>query len=122
MTWTVQWHKVVFTDEKRFNLDGPDGFNYYFHDLKKDELFLSRRHNRTAGVMIWGAISYYGPIQITIVDKSLTAISYVDILKNARPQINELFGRENWALQQDNAPIHNANLVQKWLHKKKFKF
>ncbi|KAL7724470.1 hypothetical protein ACLKA6_013872 [Drosophila palustris] len=60
MTWTVQsdtrlndWRSVVFTDEKRFNLDGPDGFQYYFHDLRKDELYLSRHHSREGGVMVW---------------------------------------------------------------------
>ena len=37
---------MVFTDEKRFNLYGPDDFQYYLHDLRKHELCLSRHHNR----------------------------------------------------------------------------
>lgn len=52
MSWTCQWHNVVFSDEKKFNLDGPDGYSYYFHDLRKEEIILSRRHSGGGSVMM----------------------------------------------------------------------
>ncbi|KAM8702592.1 hypothetical protein ACLKA7_001928 [Drosophila subpalustris] len=62
MTWKKEWERVVFSDEKKFNLEGPDGYAYYFHDLRKEEHTLDRLHSRAGGVMVWGAITYFGTI------------------------------------------------------------
>jgi hypothetical protein len=29
------WSKVIFPDERKFNLDDPDGFQYYCNDLRR---------------------------------------------------------------------------------------
>jgi len=39
ITWNKEWKTVVFSDEKKFNLDGPDSYNYYFYDIRKEECF-----------------------------------------------------------------------------------
>lgn len=112
MTWNKEWKAVVFSDEKKFNLDGPDGYNYYFHDMRKEECFLSRHHSCTGGVMVWGAISFYGTCELQFVSSKMNANVYKTVLQKAFPQFSEIFGPIQWTYQQDNAPIHIARVIK----------
>lgn len=115
MTWNTEWHTVVFSDEKKFNLDGPDGYNFYYHDMRKEEVILSRRHSRIGGIMVWGAISYYGQIKLQFKTTKLNAEHYKNILERAFPECSNIFRPLRWIFQQDNAPIHNARVVKAWI-------
>ncbi|KAA6401726.1 MAG: hypothetical protein EZS28_002754, partial [Streblomastix strix] len=53
---------IVFTDEKKFRYDGPDGYNFYWQlaeDKKNNEMF-SKDYNMYNGVMVHLAISDAG--------------------------------------------------------------
>ena len=41
MSLTTEWISVIFSVEKRFNLDGADGIQYYWHCLKQKEQYYS---------------------------------------------------------------------------------
>ncbi|GJQ81387.1 hypothetical protein Trydic_g18253 [Trypoxylus dichotomus] len=49
--WSEDRKKVVFTDEKRFSLNRPDGFQHYWDDLRKEPKVMSRRPQGGGGVM-----------------------------------------------------------------------
>lgn len=48
----VKWGRVVFFDEQKFNLDGPDGLQYYLYDLRSDERLVSRRQGGGGPVIV----------------------------------------------------------------------
>lgn len=118
MTWNQQWGNVVFTDEKKFNMDGPDGFQYYFHDLRKEERVLSRNHSRQGGVMVWGGITSLGVLKLSFQSAKMNSDRYIQILESALPEAEQLFGGLSFVYQQDNAPIHTAKKVKQWFSSK----
>ena len=36
MHWKTEWTKTIFSEEIKFNLIGPDGYRYYWHDLRRN--------------------------------------------------------------------------------------
>ena len=46
--------KVVFSDEKKFNLDCPDGFQKHWHAKNFPEENHSTKHRGGRSLMIWG--------------------------------------------------------------------
>lgn len=121
MTWSKEWQYVVFSDEKKFNLEGPDGYCYYYHDLRKEEHLLDRLHSRVGGVMVWGAVSYYGHCELQFLTPKMNAKDYNCVLKTAFPFFRNLFGNLEWHFQHDNAPIHTAHTVKSWIREEKVK-
>ena len=50
--YTRNFLAVIFTDERRFNLERPNGLRHYYHDLRKEQQLLNRRSIGGGGIMI----------------------------------------------------------------------
>ena len=60
--------KVVFSDEEKFNLDSPDGFQKYWHAKIFSEENYSTRHCGGGGsLMIWDAFLFSGKLKLQFV-------------------------------------------------------
>jgi len=54
------WESIIFSDEKKWNLDGPDGFQHYWRDIPKPPRTTKRRQAGGGSVMVWAAFSARG--------------------------------------------------------------
>ena len=50
------WDHVIFNEEDKFNLYGPDGFNYYWHDSWNERRILPLCPIGGRGIMMSAAI------------------------------------------------------------------
>ncbi len=110
MTWERRWRAVVFTDEKKFNLDGPDGFKNYWHVLGSQYEHFSKRQGGGKSVMVWGGFAYGGKLPLRKCVGTMNAVKYQDLLGslNLRDEAPIIAG-EQFIWQQDNAPCHSVS-------------
>jgi transposase len=109
MDWN--WNSTWFTDEKKFNLDGPDCTKFYCHDLRKEPEVASRRQAVGGSVMVWAGFSARGKTSICFVTRILNSQKYQDVLQNHLVPLLQTGDH----LIQDNAPIHVSQSTLDWL-------
>lgn len=107
----LDWWKVIWSDEKKFNLDGPDGINYYWHDLRKEPEYLSKRSFGGRSVMVWGAFQGKQLLDLQFIESTFNSEKYTEML-----QVSLLpFYYKNDVFMHDNASIHASKFTKNWL-------
>lgn len=114
MSWMTEWTSVIFSDEKKFNLDGPDGYQYYWHYLKNAEQFYSTRQMGGGSLMVWLAVGYGGRTSLVFLSGRQKHTDYINVLDSELLPYGSELGGEEWIYQQDGASIHTAKGVKNW--------
>lgn len=114
MQWTTQWNKIIFSDEKKFNLDGPDSMSCYWHDVRSNDVQMSKRNFGGGSVMVWAAFSVTGKAQICFVPPKMNSVMYNEMLEDVLITFMEEKMDDDCVFQQDNAAIHVSRVSLEW--------
>ena len=120
-TWTNEWDRIIFSDEKKFNFDGPDGFAFYWHDLRKEEKIFFTRQAGGGSVMVWGGFCSEYKCPLFTTSQTINATSYTELLSAYMlPTFRQLQHDhdEDCQFMHDHAPPHTANHTVQWLENK----
>lgn len=116
IVWSEEhWRRVVFHDERRFNLDGPDGFSYYFHDLRNYERTLSQRP-RGNSVYIYLMVCVGGAVHLEVSSAKQRPESCIEAIMRERPNIVGKLGSPEFVLQDHNWMSHALPTAQDLLN------
>ena len=76
----MNWDSVIFSDEKKLDLDGPDGYKYYWHDVREPQKIFFIRNIGGGSVMVWAAISSHGSSELVFLEGKQNSLKYVETL------------------------------------------
>jgi len=106
VTWTKdQWEKVIFTDEKKWNLIGNDRYVSAWVD-NRSEYHRDEVQRLRQSVMTWGAISAEKGLVIVRIDERIDGPTYCEMLESCFFDSAEVILPPSFLFQQDNASAH----------------
>ncbi|KAA8491613.1 Transposable element Tc3 transposase [Porphyridium purpureum] len=114
-----EWRDVVFTDEKKWNLDGPDGLKFYWAGLEDEPAVCLSRVYGGQSLMVWGAINGEGKLALLFTKDyysgGQTAAKYVEMLDKSRVIVKAKETLGYFKFMQDGAASHRAKITMDWL-------
>lgn len=116
----ADWNRVLFTDESRFSLRGPDGRGRVWRrpgERYAPCTFSERVSFHGGSVMVWAGISTEARTDLYVIPRgSLTAERYIEeILQDYVVPYAQFIG-PNFILMHDNARPHAARVVRDYLN------
>ena len=112
LRWGEKWQADIFSDEKKFNLDGPDGFLFYWRDLRHEPRSVLRRNFGGSSVLICTAVSQKGKSEIAFLSGRYTSENYRSTLDNFVIPFAARNHKDSFIFTQYNAAIHKSSLLQ----------
>lgn len=117
VTWNAQKRqKAIWTDEKVFNFDEPDGLACYWHNKRIVQKTFLKRHSGGDGggsIMIWRCLSSHGCSENSILDSTLHAHKYCDVFESTLQPLaytKHVTGEQNFSFGRDGTSCHSAHL------------
>lgn len=101
----------MFTDEKKFNLDGTIGLKHYQNNTRINPKTFSRQRSSGGSFMIWRAISHCGPLNIYRIDGCMNSEQYIHLLQQYF--LKQSIG-EKWTFKQDKCSVHCSKYTKYW--------
>ncbi len=100
------WNHVLWSDETKINLFGADGVKRVWRqpgEEYKDKCVLPTVKHGGGSVMVWGCMSAAGTVELQLIEGTMNANMYCDILKQSI-SLRRLGRRA--VLQHDNYHCH----------------
>ena len=106
---------VVFSDEKKFNLRGPDRSLMIWSNL-------AQKYQNKESIMVHASFCAEKKFPINSVEEKLNSLKYQNLLRDkVFPQIKTYFGSKKFIWQQDNAPCHVSKSTLEFLNEENVK-
>lgn len=104
----VEWVKVVWSDEKKFKSDDPDGLAVKSQDYREPKQTFSKRQKGGERNMVWTAFSGTTKTDLVVLEGSQNSTKYMHTLQEYLvPFAEDLL--DSWTIMHVGAPFHGYN-------------